>query len=208
MASKLIRMKRYIVLLSAFLLISVQLFAQHTYLVNKCRLVKSEKCTIYKYNGSSSAKIKMAGDEYGYGGFSFWDEGAFVTFDLGGEYDVLTFNMGHDDRCTEKVGVVTVHADGNKILDEKVRGYEPPRQFTLNVSGVNEVTFKIAATDIEAIVTDAVLWKSGQDVKPITRQLTPATAPKELVQDIMDGKITDGKTQVALLKVYHMLKMK
>lgn len=27
---------------------------------------------------------------------------------------------------------------------------------------------------------------------------------KELVKDIMDGKITDGKTQVALLKVYHM----
>ena len=189
-------MKRYIVLLSAFLLISVQLFAQHTYLVNKCRLVKSEKCTIYKYNGSSSAKIKMAGDEYGYGGFSFWDEGAFVTFDLGGEYDVLTFNMGHDDRCTEKVGVVTVHADGNKILDEKVRGYEPPRQFTLNVSGVNEVTFKIAATDIEAIVTDAVLWKSGQDVKPITRQLTPATAPKELVKDIKPYYISNFMTAV------------
>ena len=27
---------------------------------------------------------------------------------------------------------------------------------------------------------------------------------EELVKDIMDGKITDGKTQVALLKVYHM----
>ena len=31
---------------------------------------------------------------------------------------------------------------------------------------------------------------------------------EELVQDIMDGKITDGKTQVALLKVYHMYKAK
>ena len=80
-------MKKYISLIAAFLLMSLQLsMAQNTYLVNKCKIVKSEKCTIYKYNGNSSAKIKMAGDEYGYGGFSFWDEGAYVTFDLGGQY--------------------------------------------------------------------------------------------------------------------------
>lgn len=30
----------------------------------------------------------------------------------------------------------------------------------------------------------------------------------ELVEDIMQGKIMDGKTQVALLKVYHLLKTK
>jgi hypothetical protein len=91
-------MKKYIFVIAAFLLMSLQLMAQNTYLVNKCKIVKSEKCTIYKYNGNSSAKIKMAGDEYGY----------------------VTFAMGHDDKCTERVGVVTAHGDGNKILDEKV----------------------------------------------------------------------------------------
>ena len=78
-------------------LISFTAFSQNTYLVNKCKVIKSEKCTIYKYNGSSSAKIRMAGDGYGYGGFSFYDEGAFVTFALGGEYEALTFKIGHDD---------------------------------------------------------------------------------------------------------------
>lgn len=29
---------------------------------------------------------------------------------------------------------------------------------------------------------------------------------EELVQEIMNGKITDGKTQVVLLKVYYMIK--
>ena len=29
---------------------------------------------------------------------------------------------------------------------------------------------------------------------------------KELVEDIMQGKITDGKTQVAILKVWNMMK--
>lgn len=198
-------MKNRIILLSILSLVCLQVAAQNTYLVNKCKIVGSQKCTIYKYNGNSSSKIKMAGDEYGYGGFSFWDEGAYVTFDLKGEYDVLTFNMGHDDSCTEQVGVVTAYADGNKILDEKVRGYEPPRTFTLNVSGVNELTFKIAAEDIEVVVADAVLWKSGQDVKPVTRQLTPVTTPKELVKDIKPYYVGKFMTVVTPDEHYIML---
>lgn len=194
--AKLTSMNKYVFALAAFLLMGVQLLAQNTYLVNKCPIVKSEKCTVYKYNGNSSAKIKMAGDEYGYGGFSFWDEGAYVTFNLGGQYDVLTFAMGHDDKCTERVGVVTAHGDGNKILDEKVRGYEPPRIYTLNVSGVNELTFKIAAEDIEVIIADAVLWKSGQTPRPLTRPITPATGPKELVKDIKPYYVTNFMTVV------------
>ena len=189
-------MKKLLFSVAVMLLFCMSSFAQHTYLVNKCKILKSENATIYKYNGNSSAKIRMAGDAYGYGGFSFWDEGACVTFDLGGQYDVLTFNMGHDEDCTEDIGVVTVYADGNKILDEKVRGYEPPRVHTLNVSGVKELTFKIAATDIEVVVTDAVLWKSGQAVRPITESVKPATAPKELVKDIKPYYVSNFMTAV------------
>ena len=189
-------MKKLISLIAALLLVSVQLSAQNTYLVNKCRLLDSEKCTIYKYNGSSSAKIKMAGGEYGYGGFSFWDEGAYVSFHLAGEYDVLTFTLGHDDRCSERVGVVTIHGDDNKIFDEKVRGYEPPRQYSVNVSGVRILTFKIAATDIDVVVADAVLWKSGQTPKPITHEVAKPTAQKELVKDIQPYYVSNFTTLV------------
>lgn len=189
-------MKKLISLIAALLLVSVQLSAQNTYLVNKCRILDSEKCTIYKYNGSSSAKIKMAGGEYGYGGFSFWDEGAYVSFHLAGEYDVLTFTLGHDDRCTERVGVVTIHGDDNKIFDEKVRGYEPPRQYSVNVSGVRILTFKIAATDIDVVVADAVLWKSGQTPKPITHEVAKPTAQKELVKDIQPYYVSNFTTLV------------
>ena len=189
-------MKKLISIIAALLLISLQLSAQNTYLVNKCRLLDSEKCTIYKYNGSSSAKIKMAGGEYGYGGFSFWDEGAYVSFHLAGEYDVLTFTLGHDDRCSERVGVVTIHGDDNKIFDEKVRGYEPPRQYSVNVSGVRILTFKIAATDIDVVVADAVLWKSGQTPKPITHEVAKPTAQKELVKDIQPYYVSNFTTLV------------
>jgi hypothetical protein len=186
-------------------IISLAGYSQNTYLVNRCKVVKSEKCTIYKYNGNSSAKIRMAGDEYGYGGFSFWDEGAFVTFDLGGEYDALTFTIGHDDDCSEDVGVVTAHGDGNKIFDEKVRGYEPPRVHTLNVAGVDQLTFKIAASDIEVVIADAVLWKAGQKPQPITRPIKPATAPKELVKDIKPYYVSNFMTAVTPEEHYIML---
>lgn len=79
-------------------LFCIQSFAQHTYLVNRHAPEDSHKCDIYKYNGPSSEKIEMAGGEVGYGGFNFWDEGAFVTFRLGGQYEKLSFLMG---QCKE-----------------------------------------------------------------------------------------------------------
>lgn len=198
-------MKKYALALLTILFMAGPLSAQNTYLVNKCKVVKSENCTIYKYNGNSSAKIRMAGGEYGCGGFSFWDEGAFVTFDLGGQYEFLTFTMAYDDSCSEDVGVVTAYADENKVFDEKVRGYEPPRVHTINVSGARQLTFRIAATDIEVVVADAVLWKSGQKPVPITRSLTPPASPKELVKDIKPYYVSNSMTQVTPDEHYIML---
>lgn len=198
-------MRTRVILLSILLCFSAQLFAQNTYLVNKCKVIKSEKCTIYKYNGNSSAKIKMAGDGYGYGGFAFYDEGSFVTFDLGGQYEALTFTMGYDEDCSEKVGVVTAYGDGNKIFDEKIRGYEPPRVHTLNVAGVKELTFKIAATDIDVVVADAVLWTSGQTPKPITHRVAPATKPMELTKEIKPYYVSGWMTVVTPDEHYIML---
>jgi hypothetical protein len=172
------------------------LFELDRYLVNMCEVLDSEDCTVYKYTGKKSEAIPMAGDESGYGGFSLCDEGARVTFKLNGDYEALTFNMGHDADCLEEVGVVTVHGDGRKLLDEKVSGYEPPRQYTVNISGVDELTFRIAASDIEPVITDAVLWKSAAEAKHAAKQLTPATAPKELVKDIKPYYVSNYMTAV------------
>lgn len=181
-----------------------QQLALYTYLVNDCEMVESKNCTVYKHTGKYSTKIPMAGDEYGYGGFTFYDEGAFVTFKLGGEYAALSFNMAHDAECSEEVGIVTAYGDGRKLLDEKVRGYEPPHQYTINVSGVNELMFKIAATDIKAVIADAVLWKAGQEVKPVTRPVEPATSPKELVKDIKPYYVSNYMTAVTP-KEHHIM---
>ena len=185
--------------------VNEQPYKKNTYLVNECNILASENCTVYKYVARNSTQIHMAGGESGYGGFSLTDEFAYVTFDLDGEYETLTFNMGHDEECREEVGVVTVHGDGKKILDEKVRGYEPPRQYTIDVSGVDELTFKIAASDIEAVVADAILWESGKNVEPVTREVASVTSPMELVKDIKPYYLSNYMTAVTPEQHYIML---
>ena len=173
-----------------------QIFEIKTYLVNECAVLDSEGSTIYKYTGKKSEAIPMAGDEFGYGGFSLCDEGSYVTFKLEDKYEALTFTMGHDADCLEEVGVVTAYGDGKKLLDEKVRGYEPPRQYTINVSGVDELTFRIVASDIEPVIADAILWKSAKEAKHEAKTITPATEPKELVKDIKPYHLSNYMTAV------------
>lgn len=158
-----------------------QLYDKYTYLVNKYEPTSSNYCKIYQYN-SSNNKIKMAGGETGYGGFKIEDEGAYVTFNIGGEYETLTFTMGHHERCSKETGIVTVRADGKKILDEKVRGYEPARTYSLNVSGVDELTFAVASNYISVMVANAILWKKGEKPVDVRPPLEPATSPIELVK--------------------------
>ena len=85
---------------------------KYTYLVHKYKPTSSKDCAIHRNT------VEMAGGEKGYGGFNIDDEGAFVTFDIEGDYKTLTFTMAHHNECSDEVGIVTVHADGKKVLDE------------------------------------------------------------------------------------------
>lgn len=184
-------MRNRLISLVAVLLFCMPASAQYTYLVNACKVVDSEECSIYKYTGKSSEPLKMAGGVVGYGGFNMVDEGSFVTFDLGGRYETLTFQMGHYYRCTEDVGAVTVRADGNKILDVKIRGYEIPQYYTLDVAGVKELTFSMVVNDLDLIVADALLWTAGQTPVDIRKPVNPATGPCELVRTLKPYYVTN-----------------
>ena len=177
-------MKNYFLCLLILLMSITSLFAQHTYLTNQCEVLGNthNRCKIYKYNGSSSSKLEMAGGEVGYGGFGLWGEGSYVTFSLKGQYETLTFTMGHYYRCSEVIGAITIKGDGKKIFDEKLKGYELPRQYSLNVKGVNELTFTIAINNLDIIVANAILWKAGETPVNITKEVKPATTSKELVK--------------------------
>ena len=180
-------------------------FSQNPYLVNECKVLESKDCQIHKCNGRSYDKILLEGDAFGYGGFTLSYEGAFVTFELGGMYESLTFTLGHHVDGSDEVGIVTAHADGVKVFDEKVRGYELPRQHTIHVAHIDKLTFKITASDLIVVVADAILWDYGQDPKPVTRKVAPAQSPKELVKEIKPYHVSGYMTAVTPDEHYIML---
>lgn len=158
---------------------------KYTYLVHKYKPTSSKDCALHK------SEIKMAGGEKGYAGFNIDDEGAYVTFDIEGEYKTLTFTMAHHHECNDEVGIVTVHADGKKILDEKVRGYEPPRTYSLDVSDVNELKFMVAGGDVNVMVADAILWEKGEKPVNVRPEIKSIKEPLELVKELSPYYISD-----------------
>lgn len=141
---------------------------------------------------SGGGKLKMMGGYTAASGFSLGKPGGYmiapektgmVTFALGGKYDRLTFMMGpmSDSHVSSSASVVTVRADGRKLLDEKFYGYDIPRPYEINVAGVQELTFDIIAGEIYLGIGDARLWTAGQSaVKPSFDQ-SPATSRTMLV---------------------------
>lgn len=161
---------------------------KYTYLVDNFTPTASEEYNVYRYKAK---EIRMAGGESGDKGFIIKEEGAFATFNIGGEYETLTFYLGHSYECSDEVGIVTVRADGKKIFDEKVRGYEPPRKYSLDVSGVKEITFKIEGGDILAVVSDAILWEEGENPVDVRETVMEASGPTELIRELMPYYISD-----------------
>lgn len=109
-----------------------------------------------------------------------------VTFSLGGKYSKLTFMMGpmaESEHVSSKPTIVTVRADGRKLLDEKFYDYDISRPYELDVSGVQKITFDILVGDGYIGVGKPQLWTQGQKVVKPDYDRTPATSELHLVKD-------------------------
>lgn len=180
------RIISFLLLLSAF---AAAASGQTRYLVNVAKPVESVGYKPYRYNGPSSEKLAMQGGQSWYGGFllntlHLPTTPGRATFRLGGQYETIMFAVGmHPETFGEESCAVTVTADGRKIFDEVVRHYDVPRRFTLDISGVDELKFAIAAGDGNISFGEVTLWKSGE--KPVyTGNLPSAPKVSALVSDI------------------------
>lgn len=162
-----------------------ELHEKYTFLVNKYEPKKiSEGAKIYKFNGRRTTKMDLVTNEIGFGGIRLIENDEYVTFDIEGDYETLTFTMGHSNCRSKERGIVTVNADGKKILDEIVVGYVPPRAYSLNVSGVKELTFAVADGYIDVVFSTILLWKKGETPVDVRSVPEPITKPIELVKDM------------------------
>lgn len=93
-------------------------------------------------------------------------ESAFVTYNLGGQYEKLTFVVGPahaNPNGLGAAGVLVVRADGRTLMDYVVHDYDEVRYVTLDVKGVNELTFKNVKGSQRIGIGVPTLWKAGQN---------------------------------------------
>ena len=78
--------------------------------------------------------------------------------------------------------IVTLSADGKRLLDEVVFAYDSPKFYTFDVTGVNELVFTVPRGGLDISFGNVRLWKAGV---PVSNQNTIlAGVPKGTV-DLM-----------------------
>ena len=159
MASKLIRMRKYLIFIAAFLLMSVQLIAQTpVYLTKAYQPVDSDR-----YTAHSSLEIQ---------GGDVWNNcftlgvinnyHGYAVFHLGGKYESISFILGAEkSHGGNDPNIVQIHADGKRIFDYVLRDGDLGQHFTLNISGVDKLKFSLVKPEVEAAFCEVALWTKG-----------------------------------------------
>lgn len=113
------------------------------------------------YNGDNS--FSMMGIKY-YNGFaSFSNGGNWAQYNLNGDYETLTYKVGHVDNSGNTDGVITIELDGEIADEYTVTSNMVTQEKTLDVSGA--VSMKIIlreSANTEYGIADPVLDK-GHD---------------------------------------------
>lgn len=168
-----------------------------SYLGDLAKLTDSHRFTLYKFNGSA---VPVSGFSYkggfviesGRNGLVSQNDPGYAVFRLGGQYDKLSFVIGSYKSNPAADGcdcIATIKADGRRIFDEVVRDHDAPREYILDIKGVNELRFDLPRGSVDLAYGAVRVWKAGQTV--------PAAPNPQ--------KIASGKVKlVAQLPSYYM----
>ena len=139
-----------------------------TFMVNAIVPKERSKCNISKSNESAFVlggyKVK--------GGFTLGSpSGGLVAdnvpgkavFNITGAYSKITFLLGPSfgPMSSKSNSIVTLSADGKRLLDEVVFAYDSPKFYTFDVTGVNELVFTVPRGSQDISFGNVKLWKAG-----------------------------------------------
>lgn len=179
-------MKKRIAATLMVLMACLNVFAQSQprYLTRNYKPVDS-----YRYAAGNTMEI--------YGGLK-WSNGfsigntsgpykaGYATFKVGGQYEKLTFVLGlKKGSYGQDPRIVTVYADGKKIMDEVVRMYGIHKRITLNIKGANELKFVLVKGEGDICFAEAALWKAGETPRETGNLITQKPQKKMLFRDIL-----------------------
>ena len=122
------------------------------------------------------------------GGLIASQEQAYTTFALKKQYSKLSFALGPaiaNPNGDNGNAILVVLADGKTILDVVVNDHDALRFITLDVAGVDKVTFKNVKGSEKIGIGVPKLWKAGQKVVVATNPLDKLPKGKiKLVQQL------------------------
>lgn len=160
-------MKKIIAVAALILMSFLHLEAQ-TFMVNAIVPKERSKCNIRKSNESA---FVLGGYEVK-GGFTLGSpSGGLVAdnvsgkavFNIKGAYSKITFLVGPSfgAMSSKSNSIVTLSADGKRLLDEVVFAYDSPKFYTFDVTGVNELVFTVPRGSLDISFGNVRLWKAG-----------------------------------------------
>ena len=166
-------------------------------LIRSLEPVESRKYVPQIYNIKSRETFYISSHPYT-DGFSLWNgvlldeakEYGYAVFSLKGQYDKISFVMGpgqsyrsEPDRFAANDAssdIVIVKADGRNLVDEVVRCWDAPREYVLDISGVDILRFENWSGLESIYFGDVKLWKKGQ---------TPVLPPRPQADIIARDKV-------------------
>jgi hypothetical protein len=163
-----------------------------TYLTDAYKPTDSQHYKAYPTNGDGIMQIAVYKYKGGFtlgsgrGGLISSNTPGFVVFDLPAGYDKLSFVVGPDSpnsASDEYNAILTVKADGNRVLDKVIWEHDAPQEYTVDLNGARQLRFDIVKGEANLAFGAVKLWKSGQTVKPTTDPLRsiPLTDRVQLV---------------------------
>lgn len=173
-------MIRHFFLIAALAACAVSLQAQ-SYLVNVLKPTDSKHMHIGTFTRSPMGNIEF--DSKGFslegpdGGLIGNNEHSWATYNLGGKYEKVSFWLGPyaaTENSNQDGGsvIVTVLADGKRLLDQVVHCVSTPEWIVLDVKGVDELKFQTIKGGQTVFLADIQLWTAGQT--PVTKKKAPA----------------------------------
>ena len=182
-------MKRHVILLIAFMLVSVsaQLYAQTpVYLTKAYKPVESDRYTAY-------SSLEIQGGDTWNNCFTLGvinNYHGYATFHLGGKYETISFILGAEkSNGGNDPNIVQIHADGRRIFDHVLRDGDLGQHFTLDISGVDKLEFSLVKPEVEPAFCEVALWTKGQTPHDLRGKNDPQVKTRMLFRDIAPYRI-------------------
>lgn len=101
----------------------------------------------------------------GRGGLISSNTPGYVTFQLNGSYDKISFVVGPDGPrgATDEYNcIVTMKADGKRLFDKVIWDHDAPQEYVIDIKGARQLRFDIPRGETSLAFGAVKLWKAGQ----------------------------------------------